>query len=63
MDVWSPDHLFVRLTHWKEQKDWTAERALQKATGGIRPGQGKSPFSPLTFLIMDVPFYCCFRIL
>jgi hypothetical protein len=45
MDVWSPDHLFVRLTHWKEQKDWTAERALQKATGGIRKAQGKSPFS------------------
>jgi hypothetical protein len=45
MDVWSPDHLFGRLTHWKEQKDWTAERALQKTTGGIRKGQGKSPFS------------------
>jgi hypothetical protein len=36
------------------KKDWTEKKALQITTGGIRAGQGKSPFSSLTFLIMEV---------
>jgi hypothetical protein len=43
MDVWSPDHQADPLERIK--KDWTEKKALQITTGGIRPGQGKSPFS------------------